>query len=378
MTHDVDEMETKLEGLFRAQANAVDVPDRDWSDVPMAPVVSMETHRTTRTKKAFVVGGSVLVAAVCALVVAFAGVGSPKVQTKAPVASNADAPRPLVFKADSNRVTLAATAYKVVADGKTFTTQGTPVEVHGDPGGSDYWTIELAWHEQGVEQRMNMYFASDGNDWWVSEIRLYNGKAEGDWITWTGEFFKTPVGKPYVGDVNLVDKASGGSLTITNMELTTTAKKFNCAAGTGKYAIGTSFERPAIELMAGGSETGTSLFLLDRTSCTKVDHPERYTMAWTSDDASVASVVPAKAGSAAGPNKTMVVGEGDCSFTDQPAACLRGFNPDYKAGHAGTTVLHGAAKDTATGEIVARRDFPVTVGSNGASNPGGNGPAGTP
>jgi hypothetical protein len=74
----------------------------------------------------------------------------------------------------------------------------------------------------------------------------------------------------------------------------------------------------------------------------------------------------------------MVVGEGDCSFTDEPAACMRGFRPDYKAGHAGTTVLHGAAKDSATGEIVARRDFPVTVETNGASNPGGNGPAGTP
>ena len=46
----------------------------------------------------------------------------------------------------------------------------------------------------GVEMRLNIYFASDGHDWWANEIRTYNGKSPGDWIEYTGTFFRTPLG----------------------------------------------------------------------------------------------------------------------------------------------------------------------------------------
>jgi hypothetical protein len=58
--------------------------------------------------------------------------------------------------------------------------------VHSDPGDRRYRTLEVTWRERGVEMRMNIYFAADDTHWWATEVRVYDGSADGDWIGWGG------------------------------------------------------------------------------------------------------------------------------------------------------------------------------------------------
>ena len=76
-------------------------------------------------------------------------------------------------------------------------------QLNSDPGGSDYWTLEVIWFEHEVEQRLNMYFGSDGTDWWVDEIRTYDGYDPGEWVYAYGPFFQTPLGEAFEGDVEV-------------------------------------------------------------------------------------------------------------------------------------------------------------------------------
>lgn len=87
----------------------------------------------------------------------------------------------------------------VVADG----IEG-PLQVHSDPGTwNEYTTLELTWFEDQQEHRINFYVQSDGIDWWVDEIRTYDGNDNPEWITTEGEYFRTPLGEAYRGDFEI-------------------------------------------------------------------------------------------------------------------------------------------------------------------------------
>jgi hypothetical protein len=100
-------------------------------------------------------------------------------------------------------VDLAADSLSIEASDLTFTSEGARVGVDSDPGGPDYWTLEAEWNEQGREQRLHLYFGSDGTDWWVDEIRTRDGYDPAEWIYAYGPFFKTPLGEAYEGDVRI-------------------------------------------------------------------------------------------------------------------------------------------------------------------------------
>jgi hypothetical protein len=110
---------------------------------------------------------------------------------------------------DSGAARLEADSYKILAGDSVFTGVG-PADVDSDPGDPTYRTLEIVWQEQGVEQRMNLYLAADETDWWVTEIRTYDGFADGEWINYAavreplGEMFRTPRGGTFKGDVRLV------------------------------------------------------------------------------------------------------------------------------------------------------------------------------
>jgi hypothetical protein len=131
-------------------------------------------------------------------------------------------------------VDLAAEAFSVEANDLVFTTEGTEPQVRSDPGGPDYWSLEVEWTEQDLEQRLFMYFGSDGSDWWVDEIRTRDGYDPAEWIYAYGPFFTTPLGEAYEGDVRIDLVGSGrpgdetnrvpGVLTIEGMRLTPTPR----------------------------------------------------------------------------------------------------------------------------------------------------------
>ncbi len=99
-------------------------------------------------------------------------------------------------------VTLSAADFSIVAGGKTFRGAGS-VALNSDPGDATYRTLEATWRENGVEMRLNLYFGGDASAWWVSEIRIYNGSARGEWLSARGSFFKSALGSAWSGDQDI-------------------------------------------------------------------------------------------------------------------------------------------------------------------------------
>ena len=114
---------------------------------------------------------------------------------------------------DSGLVRLTAAAMRIGEGDRTFTGAAPDVTVHSSPGSPTvnlddtsnvtHPTLEVSWTEQGVEQKLNLYFAFDETDWWVSELRTYDGYCDSDWIYYFGPLFKAPLGQAYEGDVRL-------------------------------------------------------------------------------------------------------------------------------------------------------------------------------
>ena len=103
----------------------------------------------------------------------------------------------------TDAVDLQADAFSLAVNGLVFTIDGTEPTVHADPGSPGTPVLELAWVEHGVKQRMIWSFLHDESDWWVGEIRAYDGFADGQWVRADGPFFESPLGATYEGDVRI-------------------------------------------------------------------------------------------------------------------------------------------------------------------------------
>jgi hypothetical protein len=341
-----DGVEARLSELFEAQARAVPVSSPRWSDVPLATVASLDAQRKRRRTRVMF-GGGVAIAAAIALVIGLLSLsrGEQRVEVKPPIAKAPEAPTPVHF--ETHQVKLDADDIYIDANGKRFTAAGADVSVDSDPGGPEYWTSESAWQEHAVEMRLYIYFASDGRDWWATEIRTYNGKREADWIEYTGEFFKSPLGQPFVGDLDLTDPATGSALHMHGLRIATNPAKLDCTVGSGTFAIVSSFEEPTIEMPPGNSLSGVEVWLVDRTECANAPDQARYTFTWSSANPGIATVEP----------------YGWCDAYDgrQPRACERGGLPLWSFKKAGQTTFHVVAKDSTTGAVVGERDFAVNT-----------------
>ncbi|CAN5292296.1 hypothetical protein BH10PAT1_BH10PAT1_3360 [soil metagenome] len=87
-------------------------------------------------------------------------------------------------------VSLSASDFYIsIGGGQHFNVNNVQnLDVRSDPENSSYTTLEATWHEtNGVEMRLYMYFAKDSNNnWYVSQVRTYNGQLNGDWIFYPG------------------------------------------------------------------------------------------------------------------------------------------------------------------------------------------------
>jgi hypothetical protein len=101
----------------------------------------------------------------------------------------------------TERVALTADDFRLDVSDLEFGVDVWP-QLDSNPG-MEYWTLEVIWFEHDVEQRLNMYFGSDGTDWWVDEIRTYDGYDPGEWVFAYGPFFQTPLGEAFEGDVTV-------------------------------------------------------------------------------------------------------------------------------------------------------------------------------
>lgn len=142
---------------------------------------------------------------------------------------------------DYDGIRFHASSLVIDAGGRRFTLDPATATVHSDSGDATYRTLEWTWKQNGVEMRLNLYFASDGDRWWVSELRTYDGREPGEWLTATGRFFERPIGSAYDGSVDvtlpLATAGTGvGRLRIDRLVLLPTFKPPIVAATTGPVA----------------------------------------------------------------------------------------------------------------------------------------------
>jgi hypothetical protein len=130
---------------------------------------------------------------------------------------------PRQFDWHTQVASLEADSVTIAAGGRTFRVPAD-AQVHSDPGDATYQTLELDWSEQGIEQRLYMYFAADNANWWISEIRTYNGAQAAEWIYYDAPQVATPRGTSYVSSLDLSGTGNGigvtGELRIADMRLT--------------------------------------------------------------------------------------------------------------------------------------------------------------
>ena len=95
--------------------------------------------------------------------------------TPPPCPSEWQPPDPAVVW-DSGSVRLEADAIEM-RSGDCFFSGVGPAAVRSDPGDPTYRTLEVIWEEQGARVGMNIYFAADDDDWWVTKIRTPVGES---------------------------------------------------------------------------------------------------------------------------------------------------------------------------------------------------------
>jgi hypothetical protein len=233
------------------------------------------------------------------------------------------------FRFETPTVLLEAASVEVTVAGQTFVPTAD-VLVEGDPGTpNEYTTLELTWHQNDIEQRINIYFSSDGTDWWANEIRTYDGNRNAEWIERPGEYFKSSLGTAYVGNLDLPN------LKIHGMHLEAFRRPSSCDNPTTPLALIANF--PKIDSAAGGY--GATLQVVDTTTCTPVA-VSAFTFEYTSDNPAVVAVASRQE-----------------KIADYPPKLTR---VDLELVAPGSTTVHAVAKDQ-TGAIVGTADMQVIV-----------------
>jgi hypothetical protein len=153
--------------------------------------------------------GAILVAALGAGALGVGGrPGGADPNSNPPPSGDAAATAQITWKTEV--VLLTAQEFSIDVGGKTFRAATPKVAVNSDPGTLTYRTLEATWQENGVEMRVNIYFAGDAQASWAEEIRIYDGEVQGEWLTARGTYFKTPLGGAWTGDQDITFQDPSG------------------------------------------------------------------------------------------------------------------------------------------------------------------------
>lgn len=312
------DLESRIRDTLARQAAALQPPDVRPDDARV--VVAESPARPPRRRYA-------VMAAAAALVLIAGAAFAMRNPDAGSVGSSGDG-----FHFATPTVQLAAASVEVDAGGHTFVPP-TDLAVGGDPGTwNEYTTLELEWDAGGVPMRIYMYFASDGTDWWATELRTYDGSPGGEWIEMPGEFFRTPLGSAYTGDVDV------DSLHIHGMTLQAFLRPELCADTTKPLALRTNY--PHIEAQSGpGLGYSATVTLFNTATCSPVA-ADGYDVSIVSNDSNVATI------------------DRSLRQLDMGTGVIR---IDLHLVGPGETTVHVAVSDRATGELIDQVDIPVTV-----------------
>ncbi len=172
----------------------------------------------------------VLVCAAALLIVGLVAVAGRSPNTPA---TGGDGAAPFAWT--TSRVAFTANTFTIDVGGRRFSPTGVHVDAHSDPGDATYATLELTWVEHDVTMNVNVYFAADAADWWVTEMRTYNGKslADADWVTFAGDRFRSPAGGTFTGDVDLTATEGGVTSHLQIGGMTLALRPATSATGAG-------------------------------------------------------------------------------------------------------------------------------------------------
>lgn len=272
-----------------------------------------------------------------------AGRSDPDAAPGAEAPSDAAAGQALTWTAP--RYTLTADEFAIDAGGVLFQASAPQaIEVRGDPGDERYMTVEATWMEHGVEMRLYIYLHNDGIEWWSDEIRTYDGQAEGEWIVYTGDFFRSPMGEAFRGDVDLVSDGSqpiAGTLHLGNLQLWVFQPPSQCG-GPGDYVLTKPF--PRVDMSVGPAFYRGYVELRDATTCTVIADQTDFAYDWVIDDPGVS---------------TMLIEAGCVNGVLEP--CPRAWFEVHPVS-AGATVMRVGVTQVSSGTKVASAAIPVIVG----------------
>lgn len=309
-----DRIRTVLASQSATMGTSVDEPAAGQ----LVPVIELASRRRPR----------LLFSAAAAVLVIGGGVALAQRTTDSPAADQPAAP--VTFHFETPTVLLDAASVEVTVAGTTFEpTSG--VQIAGDPGTPiAYTTLELTWHQHDVEQRIFIYFTSDGTKWWADEIRTYDGQPNGEWIERRGKFFESPLGTAYTGDLDLPN------LKIRGMRLEAFRRPSSCNNPTTPLALVANY--PAIDSAAGGY--GATLQVVNTATCQPIA-VSGFTFEYTSDDPTIAAVADQQLPTP----------------SDYPPDLTR---VDLELVSPGTTTIHAVARES-SGNVVGTADMYVVV-----------------
>jgi hypothetical protein len=285
-----DDLERCLEAMFASEAARLEVPEREWSGLAEMRSSGPGRRRLPTFLVPTLAGTAVLALLAAGLVVTTTReerreMGSSSPGTTLPPTG----PRRAIA---TKQVSMEVRTLTIdIDDGGVRTTFSNPDGApDGDPGTmNEYTTLEMSWREHDVEMRLNVYFTSDGTDWWANEIRTYDGRAQGKWITYDGEFFRSKLGTPFIGnlDVRATDHGVTGRLRLTDLVLEVFPGPDPCLTPPSPLALKTTTGRVSL---APGQSASVAVELLDAAANRAVpagDLEHR----WTVDHPAIATVV---------------------------------------------------------------------------------------
>ncbi len=272
-------LEDALQDMFTFQSRRLTVPNTRSNDLIAEPLlISTTTVAVGRSQTPLVLAAAASIVVALAFVGIATGSNQPNEPSLAAVSAAGDdpsgsaatsvtttEPTPVATKV-RNQITLLkpfsfrtktvrfeADQIQLTYDGETFDYSITidEGEIIGNGvlgfGEAGIWqqstNLRLVGDRDRVPVLVEFDFESDGIDWWAAEIRTSYGEGKPDWVRETGQFFRTPLGTGFTGDLALEH------LEITGLEVEAFRKPLLCSSP--KHELVIDFDDPYATIHQG-------------------------------------------------------------------------------------------------------------------------------